>query len=519
MSKIKLEVYSHGIRVSGYSGIGQRALVDFCRTIAQFQTVRNRYGGYDKEMIRVFGAATVSRTEYRFHRHMLDDLIKHLTNFGGYLLADIEIIHVPLFIPAAIKAYLDSKFSLRDYQEPIVDFITLVDGDDRIPKHLRAVVLQTGKGKTAIALAGIAKLGVRTAIVIKGMYVKKWIGDVEDAYKNHKDAKWSKGDLIVIRGSEALIDTIELAKAGQLTAKVIIITNTTMQMFISDYEATNGRSEIYGCKPIELYELLGVGIRLIDEVHQDFHLNFKQDLYTHVALAISLSATLEPDDKFLDRMYKIAIPLVNRYSGAEYDAYISAVAVMYHMRDAHRFKCKRRGAYSHVLFEQNIMKDTKRLKAYLDLIATVAQAYYYRKREPRQSLIIFAATKEFCRLLTSHIKKTFPEYHTMCYIEGASYEEFLKADVVISTIKSAGTAVDKPGLRTAILTDALDTSQGNEQVKGRLRRMKEYPDVTPEFVYFCCVDIDKHRRYHERKMEKFAGKVLAHKEVQSGITI
>src|SRR5690606_18650760 len=110
-----------------------------------------------------------------------------------------------------------------------------------------------------------------------------------------------------------LIDLIELAKAGELTAKIIIITNTTMQNYIQDYEGTNGASEVYECKPEELYEVLDAGVRLIDEAHQDFHLNYKMDMYTNIKLTLELTATIKPDDRFLDKMYHIMFPTETRY--------------------------------------------------------------------------------------------------------------------------------------------------------------------------------------------------------------
>ena len=68
-------------------------------------------------------------------------------------------------------------------------------------------------------------------------------------------------------------------------------------MFIDEYEVKKSNN-MYGCNPEDFFNLINVGIRLIDEVHQDFHLNFKIDLYTNVKKTISLSATLQSDNKF-----------------------------------------------------------------------------------------------------------------------------------------------------------------------------------------------------------------------------
>ncbi|MGZ7230841.1 hypothetical protein ACXWOM_10305, partial [Streptococcus pyogenes] len=52
----------------------------------------------------------------------------------------------------------------------------------------------------------------------------------------------------------------------------------------------------YMCPPDDLFEKLGVGTRLVDEVHMQFYANYRLDLYTHVPQAISLSATLISKD-------------------------------------------------------------------------------------------------------------------------------------------------------------------------------------------------------------------------------
>lgn len=519
MSKVRLEVSSHGICVKDFSPVGKQALANFCRTLAQLRLVKTPYGTYEKEIVKTFATATANRSEYRFHRHLLEELIRHLQTYGHYRNDDI-LVHYKEQIKYQLTDFvIDPGMIARDYQIPIVKFLTLTDGNDKLPKHRRVVTLQTGKGKTFCALAAIAQLGLRTAIVIKGMYIKKWIADVEAAFKKHKKAKWKTSDLMVIRGSRNLIDAIELAKEGRLTAKVIIISNTTLQMFINDYEVTSGNSQMYGCTPDDLYPLMGVGLRLIDELHQDFHFNFKQDLYTHVQQSIELSATMTPDDKFLDRMYYLYSPKETRYHGGEYDAYISAGAIMYGMEDARKFRCSRRGQYSHIMFEQQIMKQKRRLDRYLSLIERVVQNYFASKYKPKQKLLVFAATVEFCKLLSAHLQKVFPEFKSGYYVSGIEYSTLMTNDITVSTPQSAGTAVDIPDLRTVAMTVALDTTQGNEQILGRLRRLKSYPDVVPEFLYFVCEDIPKHVKYHHRKLNKFSGKVVAHKEIQSGYTL
>ncbi|MNJ77426.1 hypothetical protein D3C77_749250 [compost metagenome] len=65
------------------------------------------------------------------------------------------------------------------------------------------------------------------------------------------------------------------------------------------------------------------------------------------------------------------------------------------------------------------------------------------------------------------------------------------------------------------MSTAIDSRQSNEQVLGRTRPLIGWPDVTPEFIYFGCLEIEQHCKYHRNKIEFFKGKVVSHMEVMS----
>lgn len=71
--------------------------------------------------------------------------------------------------------------------------------------------------------------------------------------------------------------------------------------------------------------------------------------------------------------------------------------------------------------------------------------------------------------------------------------------------------MDIPGLRIAGMTTALSSMQANLQAFGRLRKLKDWPDVTPRFYYFTCEDIPKHVEYANKKKEVFKPVALAQK--------
>lgn len=648
--EIRLDVYSHNVKVTKFSQRGKEAMLDFCRGLAEYGLKMVGYKRFVREMLRVYAAATKDRTEFRFHRNQLEELLEHLKQWN-YLDDQIEIIRHGMYTPVEAHFQMDKNFVPRDYQHKPIDY--LIEEDHRT----KILVVQTGRGKsqpltskvltrrgwktmgklkvgdeisagdgtftavtgiypqgveavyrivlyngkevqcsgdhlwrvhevhgpshcgirtlttlellesleskhydpflpfmaddssgrvlfarvksvtqvkdqptqcisvdhpdqlyltddnlithnTAMSLAALAQIKTRTALVIKGMYVDKWIDDVTEMYG------LKAGELMVVRGSKNLMALIDLALAGELKATFIIITNKTLYNYLKAYERFKGEIKAmgYNCLPEDLFEVLGVGVRQIDEVHQDFHLNFRLDLYTHVPKTISLSATMKSDDKFVNRMYEVMFPMEARFAGIAYDKYIAVKALFYRSPNIRklRFLGKRR-SYSHVEFEKSIMKQKRILDSYFSMIRDVVQGSYISKKESGQKMLIFCATVDMCTALSEHLKTHYPSLDIRRYVSEDDYTDLLKADISVSTIKSAGTAVDIPDLRTCLLTDALSSRQANEQTVGRLRRLKRWPETTPEFLYFVCEDIPQHIRYHNRKEEFLADKVLSHK--------
>lgn len=507
MSSIRLDVYSHFIKVTGFSPKGKEALLQFCRGIAQYGLVRVGHNRFTKQMIRVFVGVTADRSEFHFHFNQYKDLVGHL-QACGFNINEIKTVVHPASPGVDVDLTLINGIVERDYQVPIGQYI--VDNG-----HIKALTLQTGKGKTACALIAASRIGKRTLLSIKGMYVDKWTEDVATAYG------LKSGELMVVKGGKQLRAIIELAKAGEMHAKFIIITNKTLQMFLQDYERFNGSNQAYGCSPVELFELLGIGFYIRDEVHQDFHLNFRLDLYTHVSKTLNLSATLDPDDPFIRRMYETAYPLSMRYQGGTYDKYIAVEALTYSLNDTKRVRWQNfsRKSYSHVIFEQSLMKQPVYLNNYLDLITKIVHQSYVSVREAGQRMLIFAATKEMCTIIQSHLRKRYHDLKIGRYLSEDEYEILLNSDISVSTLKSAGTAVDVPGLRVTLMTDALGSRQLNEQALGRTRRLKDWPHITPKFLYLVCLQIPKHVEYHTKKYDIFKGKVISHKEFNTGMRV
>lgn len=368
---------------------------------------------------------------------------------------------------------------------------------------------------TYIAQYCMNELKLRTVLHFKGGYVERWKGDLEKTFE------FKRGLLLIVRGSKDLIALMRMQLEGTLKAQVIIITTATMREYFKDYEESNGRSEIYPIKPIDFYPKMQVGFRVGDEIHQEFFNNFKIDLYTHVVKSLSLSATMESSDQFKNKMAAIAYPPNQRHDGGGYDAYIAVTAWMYQLD--HETKIRYMGAqgYSHTTFEESVMKNPRLLKAYLKIIERVVYSKFIGSFEHGQKMLVFCATTDMCTIVMERLKHIHTDFNIVRYAASLNdpYDELLECDIGVSTIGSAGTAIDLANLKVSLMTTAIDSRQSNEQVLGRTRRLVGWPDITPEFIYLVCMDIEQHQKYHENKKLFFKGKIVSHGEMRSGVVL
>ena len=504
-----LTIYSHHFVLSKLSPVGRMLANKFAMKFVQYSLVPAG-GMMHRKATKVFATATNDRTEFRFHINQLKDFYKQLVHYGYDNPKLYTTIHVPVKKSPDVSFEVDPKYVPRDYQVPIIEYVSKPE-----PK-CKLVGLQTGGGKTYVALSGIAVLGKIPCIVVKPAYIEKWTDDLIKTYNLGIE------DIMVIQGSKHLLALLNKVKEGTLEYKAIIISNKTFQLWLTMYEKLKDETLDMGycILPHEFFEHIGAGVRLIDEVHQDFHFNFKLDLYTNVEHAISLSATLITQDPFLRHMHELAYPITDRYVSPPLDKYISSYAEHYRFKQPDRIRTSEHGSsnYSHGALEKSIMKHPPTVDAYLALIDYTLNIGYLKASKKGKKCIIFAYSVDMCTRIAKFLDKKYPQYKVSRYVADDPYEHLMESDIVVSTLGSAGTAVDIPNLTNVILTTAIDSIQSNVQSLGRLRKLDDGNTQT-EFHYFVCSDIDKHLIYHSRKKEMLSNRAKSFIDVYSGFTL
>jgi len=493
MPELRVHIRTHHFVIRDIQIRARAAIMAFRGRYIQYGRLSTPGGGNTKVKLHTFGTATSDWSELRFHINQLEPFKQTLKQYG-IIDTMVEFIKTPRFAPVKVELPIFPKWQPFEYQLPVLAFMNGTPPPP-FPQDYTAAKLvsaQTGKGKSYMGMNSISHHGFRTWISIKPMYIEKWKGDLKKTFDIDDD------DVLVIQGGESLMELLDDAVNNRIKAKVIITSNKTFQNYIKLYELFGPKLAEHGypVPPDEFCEACGIGHRLIDEVHQDFHLNFKLDLYTHCPTSNSLSATLTSYDAFLSSMYEVAYPYTVRAPEMEYHKYVSARGLIWGLQSPEKVRYKNGGNYSHNVFEQSILKYKGMTGNYLQMMKITIDTDFIPDRREGDRLLIFCASIDMCTIVTEYLKREYPQFDVRRYVQEDPYENAMEPDIIVSTMLSAGTALDIPNLRMVFMTTCMSSKQGNIQGLGRLRFI---PDVKLRFVYTACENIAKQMAYHEEK--------------------
>ncbi len=499
MAELTVTVATHYFKINRISARGRRATEDFARKYIQYDRAPGR--GFGKIALKVFATSTADRAEYRFHINQLPAFKECLVrNYLTPEMVDTVILPTPTYRTVELKVF----DHLKAYPEqiPAIDF--LVSDEGPVSK---LIGMGTGTGKSVVAMLSVAKMQLASAYFVKASFLEKWMIDLDKTYDLAME------DVMVVKGSKALQKLIAQALEGIVDWKILLVSTKTIQNWINQYEKFGDNTLLmdWPCRPDEFFEAVGVGIRIIDEVHMEFHSNFKIDLYTHVRKSASFSASMEPDDAFLNRMVDLAYPRNERFMGPALVKHVSATSIVYRFDKPQyiRYENHHQRTYSHHVFEESIFKQKKVLANYVKMLSTIVEGELMNDYVPGEKILIYGAGVEFCGHLVSEFRKLFPSL-TMaryCGSAGDPYSNLMESDLCVTTLASAGTNVDIPNLKCVILSANVLSSQSNIQGFGRLRD-KLAKGRRARFIWTVCEDIPKHLEYHKKKVELLTGKAL-----------
>lgn len=505
LAMFSIHIFSHHFVIDNPDRYLQNAIDSYSvQYLLQSQTFKLWNSKVVTKSHKMFGVRTNNPLRYRFHINMLDHFLAFMSQKGfNNPRTTMEKGYVPQPVDFEIKT---TKKPWKN-QPDIIDYLVS-------PGKIKVIELQAGQGKTLCSLFAADKLATRTALIIKPMYIERWLDDLS---RSGGIFELTKQEITVVRGSQNLSHLIQLGLDGELTYKFIVFSNKTLALYFKDYITGQSMEKYHNVMPWDLMRVLSIGLRITDEAHQDFHGCFKNDLFTHVPKTIALSATLEPDDQFLKQMYEVIYPNDLRFGGSTYEVYVDVISVPYkidrEVKQRVRFNQKGMMSYSQNVYEDSILASKTRTDSYLNMINELVSRYFIKRRYKDYRLIIFSGRVETCSIIVEYLSKIYPELAIGKYTEEESYTVLDELDIIVSTLQSAGTAVDISKLQVCINLIALGSTQAQLQMLGRLRELHG-TDINPLLIYTYCVDIEKHVHYHIKRRDRvFRGKVLSYMDL------
>lgn len=523
-----IDVYSHSVKVTTQGDFEKHVLASFLKRLIQWES--NFVDGrmvHTKTKEFFFVHPTVPVT--RFHINLLHSWKDHLRDHAGVRIKPQINHHVLNIEPEHhITLKVKSMFDPREDQLPVINHLLTrypkdpvhfeyATGDTLVPMqdNNKTITLRTGGGKTFITKHVMAKESLRTFIMMRGGYIDRWVPDIMESFKIKGNA------LQVVQGSASLSAIMYNMIDGDPGVDIYLVSTDTYVDYITHWER-NGLSETFPIAPDELFYRLKIAKTVIDEGHQLPHKIMKFFSYLHVYSHTTLTATLDTMDPFMDKILCVLYPRDDRFSGPKVDPHIEVTAYRYQIENPRRIRFTGyKGAYNHTAFENSLMKSNNRrlFDDYMNMVVSLLEDRYIKRNLKGTKALVFFATIDMCTKATAEIAKRIKSKKVVRYVSKDKMAVMDDADIIVSTVQSAGTAVDIPNLLTSIMTTAMDTQQGNEQTLGRTRPVKAHPGENPEFIYFVCSSIDKHMDYHRNKERFFKGKVVSHAIEQSHITI
>lgn len=505
--KSKVKIYTHFVEFESIHPSHLKLLWQITQMRLMSHKIVRINDQFVEQPDKVFAEKLDNGARYRFHINIYPEIRKFFKERGFDPNVYIEETIMPIKETSDAEFKMPDTMVARDYQQPIIDY-TVAEGWRKVNETM------TGGGKTFMALKAGEIIGKKILITVLGRYVAKWEKDVAEAYSLPIE------EVITIRGAKelcAVMKELQKDREAYSDLKVFITTLNTMMDYIKLYKELPEDLKETMVKPEEVTQYLDIGYRISDEVHQHFHMHFKNDLYTHGIKTLYLSATLHPGNRQIRKLYDIMWPVADRVGGGRYNRYIDVVAFGYHFKIPHKVRTMNaQKMYSHTEFEKWLLgkKQKSILENYFTMIDTIVQTEYIKEHQKGQKCLLFFATVKMCELYTARLTEKYPDFKVRKYTSSDDYTNLIESDMTVSTLGSSGTAADIIGLKICIMTTSLQSQQANLQALGRTRPLKDWPHLSPKFLYLFSYSIPKQIRYHQDKMKLFSNRVKSHNTVQ-----
>lgn len=495
MKKFIIEKFSHGFHVFVPYASDRQVVFNFCRELTEYEKVWNKRARRKIEVPKkTYACANPNKDTFGFVLGEFPKFLRQL-QMAGYKEHDYEIRenHPDAGVPIDFEL---PGITPREGQVSALKFM------DEPGKRIRVLPLPTGQGKTLTTLLYLAQRKERTVIFGQAVHIPTWVKSIME------NTNLTKKDILVISGSKSMHALINLGLSGNIREKIILISSTTFNNYLKTFlHGAMEEDREYDVTPDKFFSTIGAGVSVTDECHEALHQVVRRAIMTNVPLQIYLSATLDPSRMMIKRLYEIVFPLKDRFRDFKNNAHIDVKSYRYHAHDPNKIKCIGAMGYSHNEFEKSIFKNREMTENYLSMIYNIIEEEYLANRKEGMKMLVFASMVDSCVIIADYLKEKLSDDMSVSIFTAAEPETVLEDfEIIVTTPKSCGTGKDIPNLYMSIMTPAIASKQLSQQILGRTRPIKLYPDIDPKFYYLSCMNIPKHVEYDIGHLKDFVDK-------------
>lgn len=342
----------------------------------------------------------------------------------------------------------------QDQKEAICFMLGMPPYENNKKKTMLSLNLNTGKGKSYCAIATVAYLGIAPIIIADTVgCLEQW----KNYFLEYTDIK--ANEIFHISGTPS-INKLRNRDVSQY--KVFLVLHATLK----SYGDSRGWDELH-----EFFKMIGVGIKIYDEAHLDFDNMMSIDSYTNTFISYYLTATPARsnfEENTIFQIYFNGVPNINLFH-EDIDPHTAYVGMKFNSCPSPMdiTKCKNAYGMDRIAYT-NYVVNQENFHSILHILINKAL------NKPGKCLW-YIGTNEAILIVRDWIYENYPELVRNVGIYSSIIpKEFRKAEldkkIILSTTKSAGAAMDIPGLvEVANIAEPFKSRVLAQQTLGRTR--------------------------------------------------
>lgn len=446
---------------------------------------------------------TKNYSTYRYFGIYYDEENKKL-----YLPRGIDVWMVEKIIGEEAKVHINESYKYDKYS----DFkIRNLPRDDVQKQALRfmlgkeeyrhvagksqlSVNLNTGKGKTYLAISTIVYTGLKTMIIMYSEdLIRQWKEEIL------KYTNLNQKQVCIIEGSSSIHRLMTKDNPGV----IYLVTHGTLKSY----------GDRYGWDKVgELFKHLKIGIKIFDEAHQNFENLMMIDYHTNVYRTYYLTATSLRSSNDENRVYQLSfknVPSIDLFNQEE-DPHTVYTAIKFHSKPTafDKSQCQNqygldRNAYTNYIVENPIFYK----------VLTILMNIILKRTSDGGKCLIYIGTNNAIDIVYNWMISNYPELYGQIGVLSTLVDEERRKSakhqrIILSTTKSAGAGLDIKGLKlTVVLAEPFKSEILARQTLGRTR------DFDTEYIELVDIGFPQCNKYYQYKKPIFLKYALSCREI------